>query len=236
MSETINTNQPNETTVNPNQQPQTAPPPQPPIEDAEISFEQSAQEENLVGQNASAQEQPSAREVLETLQPKTAPKKWVFGPEDMKREYVQRPLSYIGKMHWFSLVGEVIERDLGGPDGISVNSLLFSARQGTGGALTIEDFRDADTFIQAVGKILRVAPRFLLDSYCIWLQVPDYEWDLAQRLMSLPPEEGGLTDEDGLEMIEIFIDQNYDALYDFFTKHLRKLQKRVKARIDARRS
>jgi hypothetical protein len=175
------------------------------------------------------QSEKKQEDILDILVPKSEPKTWVIGQGDFTREYVQRPLGFIEKMQWFALVGGVLEKSMSGDNALSMNNLL-SAPAGRGDALTMEDFRDADTFIQAVGKLLVEAPTFLQDSFCIWLSVPDYDRDRAKELMALPPEEGGLTDDQGLEIIEIFIDQNYEALDSFFREKLAALRKRVVAR------
>lgn len=168
-------------------------------------------------------------DVLDILQPKAEPKTWVIGTGDYERTYVQKPLSFIAKMQWFSLVGEVLDRALSGPDGMRLGN-LFS---GPGGQeFAPQDFREADTFVQAVGKLLAVAPDFLVNSYCIWLNVPDYERGVVAEIMQLPADEGGLSDEQGMEIIEVFIDQNYEALDSFFRESLGKLQRRVQARME----
>jgi hypothetical protein len=177
---------------------------------------------------AAPEEKSEEKDVVDILKPKAEVKVWRIGKDDYAREYVQRPLSFVKKMQWFSLVGEVLDKALSGPSKMSLNS-LFSA-PGARGGLTMEDFRDADTFVQAVGKLLVHAPDFLVKSYCIWLNIPDFEQDVAARIMEMSPEEGGLTDQDGVEMIEIFIDQNYEALDRFFREDLSKLQGRVAAR------
>lgn len=203
----------------------------PEMDEKEISFQGSSDEDFRSTQSKQEAREISPREVIDTLQPMAAPHLWVIGQGDLKREYVQRQLSFIGKMQWFALVGEVLDRALSGPNGMSLNSFFNAPQARANAGLTMEDFRDADTFVQAVGKLLSVAPDFLMKSYCIWLAVPDYEWDLAITLMKMPEEEGGLSDDDGLKIIEIFIDQNYEALHSFFTKRLSKLQKRVQARM-----
>ena len=100
----------------------------------------------------------------------------------------------------------------------------------------MQDFADADTFVQALGKLLSHAPKFLTDSYCIWLGVPDYQRDLVSAMLAAPVDEGGLSDEQGMEIIEVFIDQNYEALDTFFRERIQGLQARVQARIDAAQS
>lgn len=174
-------------------------------------------------------------DVLDVLQPRAEQKTWKFGPEGMQQTYVQKPLSFIGKMQWFSLIGEVLDRAMGGDNPLTVGNLLSGPGM-RGGALNPSDFRDADTFVHAVGKLVRYAPDFLLDSFCIWLNVPSHEHELAKHLMQQSPEEGGLSDEDGLEIIERFIDQNYDAIDSFFRDKLGLLQKRVQQRMEDRQS
>jgi hypothetical protein len=168
----------------------------------------------------------SDREILDTIQPFAKAVHWRIGPEGMERDFIQKPLGFIQKAQWFALVGGVLDDALAGEKGMSLNSLFDTPARG--GQMRIEDFRNADMFVQAVGKLLRVAPNFLIDSYCIWLNVPDYDHREVGILMSLPEDEGGLSDEDGIKIIEVFLDQNYQALADFFSKRLAQLQARVR--------
>lgn len=200
-----------------------------PEAEGEVSFQEAVDEQQRPGgvsnRNAEAAEK---EDVIDILQPKSAPRTWDIGPENMRRTYIQRPLGFLAKMQFFSLVGEALDKALSGPNKMSLGGLL-SAPGGRGSALSMDDFRDADTFVQAISKLLAAAPDFLVDSYCLWLGVPDYEQEVVKELMKLPPDDGGLTDDQGLEMIEVFIDQNYDALNSFFTERLGGLQKRFQA-------
>jgi hypothetical protein len=173
-------------------------------------------------------------DVLDVLQPRAEHKTWKIGPEGMEQTYVQKPLSFIGKMQWFSLVGEVLDRAMGGDNPLTVGNLLSGPGIRAGGTVSASDFRDADTFVHAVGKLVRFAPDFLLDSFCIWLNVPNHEREMVKHLMDQPPEEGGLSDDDGLEIMERFIDQNYDAIDSFFRDKLGLLQKRVSQKMEDR--
>ena len=194
-------------------------------EEVEVPFAPDADVDQEQEQ-APAAEKPQ-EDILDTIEPKADPRTWTFGPPDMERTYVQKPLSFIAKMQWFSLVGDVLDRALSGDGAMSINSLFSAPGNARPGALRAEDFRDADTFVQAVGKLLTVAPDFLVRSYMIWLNVPDYERELVGQMMELPPDEGGLTDDQGMEIIETFLDQNYDALVSFFGERLTKIQARV---------
>lgn len=198
-----------------------------PTADVEISFEEATAEESKVP--APAREEAPKEDTLEILRPKAAPRKWVIGSGDTQREYIQRPLSFIAKMQWFALVGDVVDKAMSGPDGLTVSN-LFMTPQARGGSFNVQDFADADTFVQAVGKLLVHAPDFLEKSYCIWLNVPDYEREYVYQLMARAPEDGGLTDDQGMEIIEVFIDQNWVALESFFRERLAQLRDRAVAR------
>lgn len=211
------------------------------VQEQEIDFDQTSVNENLneaplADPEAPTVEQPivppKVEDVVDILKPKADPKTWTIGQGDYQRTYVQRKLSFMGKMEWFSLVGDVLDKALSGENKMSMNGLL-SAPAGRDGTLSMSDFMDADTFMQALGKLLSYAPEFLLNSYVIWLGVPDREKDLAKQILALPEEDGGLTDEQGIEIIEIFIDQNYDALDDFFRERLGRLRRRVNQRQEA---
>ena len=194
-------------------------------EETETDFDQETPSTPSAEEPEKEPEPEPEEDVLDTIVPKKEPKTWTIGPPDLQRTYVQKPLSFIAKMQWFSLVGGVLDKALSGPDGMSLNS-LFSSPQRSGG-LRMEDFRDADTFVQAIGKLLAAAPEFLVDSYLIWLNVPDYDREITRDIMKLPPDEGGLTDDQGIEMIEVFLDQNYEALADFFSQRVSQLQRRM---------
>lgn len=172
-------------------------------------------------------------DVIDTIEPKAEPKSWTLKQIDDKgkvvedRTYVQRPLSFFAKMQWFSLVGEVIDKSISGDDGLRLSSLF--ELPGGGRTMSASDFRDADTFVQGVGKILVHAPDFLEKSYCIWLNVPDYEREWAKAVMAEPKDNGGLSDDDGLEIIEIFIDQNWESLESFFREKIASLRDRIQS-------
>lgn len=198
--------------------------PKPPVED--VKFEDALAEGS---QPTAVETEQPAEDVVDILTPKSKVVEWKIGQGEYERVYVQRELSFIGKMQWFSLVGEVLDKAMSGEGSLRLGNLL-SAPGSRGGALSMDDFRDADTFVQAVGKLVSYAPDFLEKSFCIWLNVPDYERDFARQVFALPAEEGGLSDKQGIEIIETFIDQNYGALDSFFREKIGGLRKRVEAR------
>lgn len=171
-------------------------------------------------------------DVIDTIKPKAERKVWKVVDDKAEptvtREYVQEPLSYFAKMEFFGLVGEVIDKAVSGEDGLKVSSLFDMPTRG--GQLSAADFRDADTFVQAVGKLLTYAPDFLQKCYCIWWGVPEYERSWVIEVISRSPAQGGLSDREGMEAVEIFIDQNWEALEAFFRDEISSLRDRVQAR------
>lgn len=162
---------------------------------------------------------------IEIIQPKAEPKTWTFKDQSGgTASYVQTGLSYFGKMQWFSLVGEVVDKALSGDDKVEISSLF------DGGLSGVSDLRELDTFLQAASKLLVYAPDFLVKSYCIWLNIPDHERPWARIAMSQNPAEGGLTDDQGIEIIEIFIDQNWEAIDTFFRDKLPLVLDRARSR------
>lgn len=188
---------------------------------------ESPDEEHGYDQNPPAPEPTEGEDVIDVLVPKARSVQWVFGMNG-QFTFTQRPLSFFAKMQWFSLVGDVLDKALSGENAMSLNNLLSTP--GRPGELSMADFRDADTFVQAIAKLLSVAPDFLVKSYCIWLAVPDWQYDIVSEAMGRSPEFGGLSDEQGIEIIEVFIDQNYEALDDFFRERLGSLATRVQQR------
>ena len=205
------------------------------VEEVEVEFRPGQDEDASVAaeydqkppEEQEVEEKKTDADVLDTIIPRSEPRVWVIGRgTEMERTYVQKEMSFLGKMQWFSLVGEALDKALSGPSGMSLNS-LFSAPGMARGDFRMDQFRDADMFVQAISKLLSAMPDFLLRSYLIWLNVPDYDREIVESLMKLPPDEGGLTDDDGMEMIEVFLDQNYDALASFFGERLGQLQARI---------
>lgn len=170
------------------------------------------------------------QEILADLGLKHEPKKRViFDSNDNEREYIQKPLSFVGKIQFLSYVGEVLDQAMSGANKLNLGSLFDVPVRGE--VLTAQDFSDAETFVQAVGKLLIYAPDFLSKSYCIWLRIPEYE-----RAWAVAAMEENLSDDDGFDIIETFIDQNWETLQGFFSEKLPSLSKRLQARYRASQS
>lgn len=169
---------------------------------------------------AEEERQRKDQETLDAIIPKVKPVERSIGQGEDARLYVQKKLSFVGKFQFMGLVGDVVDKALSGPNAMTVGHLFEAPAGMSQGEITLQAFREADTFVQAVAKLINHAPDFLLDCYCIWLQIPDYEQNWAKEIMKLDEEEGGLSDDMGIDMIETFIDQNYASLETFFREKL----------------
>lgn len=170
------------------------------------------------------------QEILAELGLKHEPKqRTLTDVQGNEQKYIQKPLSFVGKIQFLSYIGEVLDKAMSGNNALQLNSLFDVPVRGD--ILSAQDFSDAQTFVQAVGKLLVYAPDFLSKSYCIWLRIPEYERDWAIVAM-----EESLSDEEGFDIIDTFIDQNWETLQGFFSERLPNLSKRLQARYRASQS
>lgn len=189
--------------------------------DAHVAEQQPAEEPEV---EEDKEPERTPQQILEELGIKEEPKvRKIVDVQNNEREYVQKPLSFVGKIQFLSYIGEVLDKAMSGQNALQLNSLFDVPVRGD--VLSASDFADAQTFVQAIGKLLVYAPDFLSKSYCIWLRVPEYERDWAIAAM-----EESLSDEEGLDIIETFIDQNWGTLQGFFAEKLPRLSKRLQAR------
>jgi hypothetical protein len=176
-------------------------------------------------------------EDMDALEDLSSARTWVIGKppelggkENQYSVYTQKPLGYFQMMRFMSMVANTISEavksggtvqleDLWGEEGLSWRE--------RGQRLRSQDFSDAGSFIAMGFKLIAYAPDFLLDCYCLFLDVPagaEREW--AKRVMSRPwdPDNNqyGLKEEDGDEIVQTFIDQNYEDIRTFFVEKLPK--------------
>ena len=202
--------------------------------------------DNGVEQAAAEEVIADAEEAMEILEPKVDAKRWVVGkpPEEGGKEteysvYTQLPLGYMARNRMFSLIGRTMSAAIKSTGG-SVGGMedVFGAGGGTlverGRRLGARDFQDASQFFTLAMELIGYAPDFLSDFYSIALEVPigDRGWFRDVIEMPYRPEDDrwGMSEDMGIEVIEIFIDQNYEDIRRFFTERLPKIAKRASQR------
>lgn len=164
----------------------------------------------------------------EVLVPSVANRVVTFGTDGNEVSYVQKPLSFFGKIEVFSVLGSALDKAMSGPDGLTLNDVFEGP---TEGGISAQRFRDADTFVKGVAKLVQYAPDLLEDLYTIFLGVPRGERELVKFVMVRPADEGGLSDEDGLGILDTFVDQNWDVMLDFFTSRVMPLVNKVSTKV-----
>jgi hypothetical protein len=155
-----------------------------------------------------------AENVLEVLESKTEPVDVTLEYNGATATYTQKPLTYFRKMEFFSLVGETLDEAMEGENGLTVNSLL-------GGDIGATDFSDLDSFMALVAKIAHYVPNFLKDAYIVILNIPKAERKWAREALD------NLNDEEGLDIAERFVDQNWESINSFFRERLPALIQKV---------
>jgi hypothetical protein len=145
--------------------------------------------------------------ILEEISPKSEIKHWLFQEPDgaIVGQFTQKPLSFIGKLEFFGVLGAALEKAM--QSGMTVDGIMEMGGAAVGGGEGI------DGFVSAIARIAQYAPDLITQTYCIALGVPrGYREGITEFW------EQNLSDNDGFEILEIFIAQNGDALRDFFTK------------------
>lgn len=180
-------------------------------------------------------------------------KEWVFEAEyqmnirgEMKEEifkraYVQKPLSYHAFGEFTGLIGRKLAEAMRGPDGLSLDRLTPGEAsiplEFDDGQIRLAGGSDnvVDPIIQGIAKLASYVPDLMGEAQCIWLRVPRSERPLLMDIWSRPVDEGGMSMDQGEEMLSIFIEQNYDELNSFLKRYARvkntvqKMRKRSSA-------
>lgn len=163
---------------------------------------------------------------LEIIAPSAEIREWTLGKNESQRTYTQKPLSFLKKMRLFAHVGGTLRNAMATGEPGAISELLGGSSMLTSG----EDGDDAEAFISLATSLAMYLPELLQEAYCIVLDVPPAEKGLAISNMNLAEDEGGLSDEDGIEIINVFFAQNWSAVQDFFTDHLPRLAKTAQAK------
>lgn len=184
-----------------------------------------------------------AREELDKLEPSNKPVRWMIGktPEHGGTEkqysiYVQDKLPWMPRQQFFALVSRTFAQALKASGG-NVGGMgdIFGDEGGSlierGRRLTQRDLTDASQFMALAFELVGYSPDFLIDCYVILLDVPRAEraWAQARFSETWDPEKEkwGLKDEQHEEIIQTFIDQNYEEIRRFFVVTLPAMGRRV---------
>lgn len=140
----------------------------------------------------------TVKEELDILDPKAPTKDWTFTDGDTTMTYTQKPLTFFGKIEFFSLVGDTVDKLNTEENPLNITELFGATAS-------------FDSLVAVLARVAGQAPEALQEAYCIFLAVPG-----GERLWVKNRLENDLSDEDGMGILELFIDQNADELKSFF--------------------
>lgn len=144
----------------------------------------------------------------------------VLGEGEDKLTFVQKPLSFFGKMEFFSVMGKAVDKVLS--DGVSISEVL----DGTNGPVGAN--ADTDSFIQTIAKLIQFAPEILAELYCVILAVPRGEREYVKYRL-----EEDLDDDQGIKILEVFADQNIEVMTNFFKERVTPLFNKISTSLQA---
>lgn len=160
------------------------------------------------------------KEQIEVLEPvaKVVERKLKLDGEE--RTFIQSELSFFSKIKFFRLLSGTLRlatQEEGGQGG-GVADLLQEAFVG---AQQLGNQEIANVFLDAILRLVELAPDFLEETYLLAFNVkPEQTLWVAQALQNID-------DEEGVDILDTFVAQNGKAISDFFSKRLGKLSKRV---------
>lgn len=137
--------------------------------------------------------------------------------------YTQEPLSFFGKIELFSVLADAVEKALA--EGAIISEFLEDLPETAN--LSASSFSEADVVVKAVAKLMKYAPETLQDIFAISLKVKRNE---RARFFEDIEE---ISDEQAMRILNHFIDQNWDAIMDFFKEQVRPLINNVSQRLQS---
>lgn len=164
-----------------------------------------------------AQESRAALDALLPLHPEKAPPRelafnWVTpqGNAVIKR-YVQAQLGLAGVEEFSTRLTEVVDSFMKGEFGIKVGE-LFRGEVEMPVQLDADETQafvdENEQLITAFIKVLQIVPGLRLDITVLALGIPRLEREWAKGQLSEPPYRGGLSVEEGFDILTMFIRQN----------------------------
>ena len=161
-------------------------------------------------------------DVVETLEPSSPNYEIVIGD----RTFTQKSLSFFGKIELFSVLADTIEKALS--EGATLGELLEELPTDTQN-VKASDLAETDVLVRVIAKLVKFAPEILEDVFCISLNVKRGEREEVKELLR---EE--LSDDEAMTILNQFINQNWDAIMDFFSKQVSPLIQNVSEKMQSR--
>lgn len=135
------------------------------------------------------------------------------------RTYVQHEMGFMTKLKFLRLLSNSIRQATEEEGSTDFLSDFFGAGE----------IENPDAMLNGLLRLVEAVPEFIEEAYCYALNVPtkDHSWAILAF--------ENLSDEEGLDILDVLVAQNGVAIRDFFTQKLPKLGKRVQKIMEAGR-
>jgi len=169
---------------------------------------------------APKKEEPlNIEEQIEVLEPiaKVVERKLKVGDEE--RTFLQHEMSFFSKLKFFRLMSGTLrtatEEDSG------QGGVADFVQEAFVGAQQLNNADVANVFLDAIMRLVELAPDFMEETYLLALNVKPEDQIFVVAAFE------NLDDDEGLDILDTFVAQNGKAISDFFSKRLGKLTKRI---------
>lgn len=175
------------------------------------------------------------REIIEDLSPEATVKRvfLVTMPDGNERrvEYVQATLGLFPTQEFLMMMQRIIKDFMNGKYGITVGDLFAVSGDEIRNRLpenfdsdSIDGvFRENESIISAVLNAIEIVPGFEQDVIALSLGVHPDERERFKKLISDAPHRGGLTIDEGVDIIKVFIRQNVRSIRRFLERQTREI-------------
>jgi hypothetical protein len=164
-------------------------------------------------------------DIVETLEPAAQVYSVTLAEgTDAEVTLYQKPLSFFGKIELFSVLGAAVEKALS--EGTTIAELL-DVPDKKPDEISGEALKEADVFIKALARAVQFAPDLFEEIYCIALRVPRGQRDYIKELLR---EED---DEKMMGVANTFVNQNWQAMMDFFSEQISPLIANISERLQS---
>lgn len=133
----------------------------------------------------------------------------------VKKRYIQAQLGLFAVEEFTTRITEIIDSFVKGEFGMKIGELFRGEVEMpvTLDAEATQDFVDEnEQLIQAAVKLVQIIPSLRLDITCWSLGIPRLEVPWAKEQLSEAPYRGGLSVEEGMDILIVFIKQNIPLL------------------------
>jgi hypothetical protein len=171
-----------------------------------------------------AQQTAESRAAIEAISPSHEPDAmprelefdWITPQgQPIKKRYIQAQLGLFAVEEFTTKITEIIDSFVKGDFGMKIGELFRGEVEMpvTLDAEATQDFVDEnEQLIQAAVKLVQIIPSLRLDITCWSLGVPRLEVPWAKEQLSEAPYRGGLSVEEGMDILIVFIKQNIPLL------------------------